>query len=104
MELYTDGIIQNEYHFSEHDEVLTVRQTQPSEQLIMDRNAELRLNPGARRDLTGNDGKTWGRHQANIPNIIYHKVIAEGKYDLSTERGIQEWLNGTKEGRACLVS
>ena len=45
--------------------------TQPSEELILERNAELRKNPGALRDLS------FGRQVASIPMVVYDKWMRE---------------------------
>lgn len=99
----TDGVIVNEFKHSAHEDRLYVKQTQPSEKIILDRNAELRKNKGALKGLTGADGKVWGKLAANIPNIMYYKVMGEGKYNLNNDADLHRWLKETPEGRACLV-
>ena len=100
---YTDGVILNKFYHDDHDDTMHVKQTQPSEQLILDRNAELRRNKGALKPLAGTDGKAWGGMTASIPEIMYHKVCKEGKYDLNNDKDLNKWLKDTPEGRACLV-
>lgn len=101
MEFYTDGVIQNKYDYVEHEDKLYVQQTQASEKAILDRNAELRKNPGSMNDLTGKDGKAYGRLEANIPNIIFYKYLEE--YQLMTKEGMARFLQ-TTIGKACLVN
>ena len=101
--ILSDGIIQNEYYHDAHDETMHVRQTQPTEKLILDRNAELRRNKGAIRDLTGPDGKKWGGMTASIPFIMYSKVMKAGRYNLQDDEDLNKWLMETPEGRSCLV-
>ena len=100
---YTDGLIVNEFYHDAHDETMHVRQTQPTEQLILDRNAELRRNKGALKDLSGPDGKKWGGMTASIPVIMYDKVMKAGKYNLQDDGDLNKWLRETPEGRSCLV-
>jgi len=108
-----EGGIKQELYYQNHTETLTARLTQPSEQIILDRNAELRKNPGALRDLGQAEGKsktgsqTWGRLEASIPNLMYAQAIKEG-YDMNS-KDAKHAQNETKrflattEGRACLV-
>ncbi len=80
---------------------LTHKTSQPTEQLILARNAELRKNPGVLRDLS------FGRQLASIPMIMYEKAIRDG-FDLNNKdsdisgREMFRYLQ-TPEGRACLV-
>ncbi len=82
--------------------------TQPTEDVILARNARLRNNPGAIRDLgKGGEGGTWGRQVASIPLIIYDKAIRDG-YDLNNldseiaGREMHRFLQSPM-GKACLV-
>jgi hypothetical protein len=100
---YSDGLIKNEFHFDAHDETMHVKQVQPSEQLILDRNAELRRNKGAVNDLGASEGKAWGRYAASIPWIMYNKVCTEGVYNLQKDKDLKKWLRETPEGQSCLV-
>jgi hypothetical protein len=94
-----DGVIKSE--FLTHIDEVAHKQTQPSEGLILARNAELRKNPGAIRDLS------WGRLQACIPYNMFEKDIRDG-YKLNHLDGkeaakeMARYLL-TPEGKACLV-
>jgi len=46
-----DEVFRSEFHYQEHTGELTHKLTQPSEDLILQRNAELRKNPGVIQDL-----------------------------------------------------
>lgn len=81
--------------------------TQPSEDLILERNKELRKNPEVVRDLGSNKGGTWGRQVASIPFIVYEKAIRDG-YDLNSkdsEHAQKEMFRFLKseEGQKCLT-
>ena len=102
-----DEVIRSRFHFQEHTEVLTHEQTQPSEDLILERNAELRKNPGVIRDLGSNKGGTWGRNIASIPFIMYEAAIRAG-FELNSgdaESRSKELFRYLKsdEGKKCLV-
>jgi len=58
-----DGVLKNTIHTSR--EGYTGVLTQPTRNLILERNKELRKNPGAIRDLS------FGRQAASIPIIDY---------------------------------
>ena len=83
------------------------RTSQPTEDLILDRNAELRKNPGAIKDLGGKGDQSWGRQIASIPFITYNKAIKDG-FQLNhsdvqiAEKELFRFLK-TPEGQACLV-
>jgi len=85
------------------------RLTQPSENIILERNKQLRLSPKALYDLGSRDEQgTWGRQIASIPFIVYEKAIKSG-YDLNSkdsETANKEMARFLKSpaGRACLVS
>lgn len=103
-----DEVFRSEVHFQEHTGVLTHKLTQPSESLILDRNARLRNSPGALKDL-GQDSKggSWGRMLATIPNIMYEQAKRDGfqldcKDNEIASRELNRFLR-TPEGRACLV-
>jgi hypothetical protein len=65
-----DGVIKSE--FLTHIDEVAHKQTQPSENIILERNAELRKNRGALRDLE------WGRMVASIPMNMFEKAIRDG--------------------------
>ena len=101
-------IFDQEFHYQNHTDVLTSKLTQPTEDIILERNAELRKNPGAINDLgKGSEGGTWGRQIASIPEIMFHKAIKNGYDLLSTdskhaEKEMHRFL-GSTEGKMCLV-
>jgi hypothetical protein len=90
--------------FPSHDHKVT----QPTEDLILERNRELRNNKGAVQDLGSQGGiSTWGRQIASIPLILWDKAIREG-YRLNSrdkkeaERELHRFLNSDM-GKACLI-
>lgn len=60
-----DGVIKSEYKTQPSDGVLYRQMTQPERPLILNRNAELRKNPGVINDLS------FGRQMLSIPEIDY---------------------------------
>jgi len=103
-----DEVLRSDIHYQEHTGVLTHKLTQPTEQLILDRNADLRRQPGAIKDLgQGEEGGAWGRMVASIPFIIYEQAKRDG-YDLSCKdqeiagREMHRFLQ-TPAGKACMV-
>ena len=103
-----DNVIKSDIHYQEHDGTLTHKTSQPTENLILDRNAELRRNPGVIRDLGhGSIGGTWGRQVASIPIIIFEQAKRNG-FDLSNTDAkfaaneMQRFLR-TEIGKTCLV-
>ena len=103
-----DEVIKSEVHYQEHTGQLTHKQTQPTENLILRRNAELRKNPGALRDLgLAEEGGSFGRQIASIPFIMFERAKRDG-YDLTNSdakyaaREMQRFL-ATPEGKMCLV-
>jgi hypothetical protein len=94
-----DGVIKSE--FLTHVDEVCHKQTQPSEGIILARNAELRKNPGAIRDLE------WGRMVASIPMNMFEKAIRDG-YQLNNNdadvaaKEMAKYLQ-TTEGKMCLV-
>lgn len=103
-----DSVIKSEVHYQEHTNTLTHKTTQPTENLILDRNAELRKNPGVIRDLgQGQSGGTWGRQVASIPFILFEKAIRDG-YKLNSKdqklaaSEMHRFLQSA-EGKTCLV-
>lgn len=102
------SVIKSEIHFQEHTAELTHKMTQPTEDLILSRNAELRKMPGAMNDLGhGTPDGSWGRQVASIPEIMFHKAIKDG-YDLTStdshiaQKEMQRFLLST-EGKMCLI-
>ena len=96
-----DEIIKSDMHYQNHTDVLTHVQTQPTEDIILARNAELRKNPGVLKDLS------FGRSLANIPFIMYEKAIRDGFLLNSgdAECRSKELFRYLKsdEGKKCLV-
>ena len=88
-------------------EHLVHKLTQPTENLILERNSELRKNTGAIRDLSDDEGQDWGRMVASIPLVIWHKAIKDG-YDLYSKdskvanKELFRFLQSA-EGKMCLV-
>lgn len=104
-----DEVFRSKFHFQEHTEELTHELTQPSEDLILERNAELRKNPGVVKDLgKGNEGGTWGRMLCSIPLVMFEKAIRDG-YQLNAtdaqfkSEEIHRYLK-SEEGKKCLVN
>ncbi len=94
--------------FDTHCTEIAHKLTQPTEDLILARNARLRQNPGVIRDLgQGGEGGTWGRQVASIPMIVYDRAIRDG-YDLNNldseiaGREMHRFLQSPM-GKACLV-
>lgn len=96
-----DGVFKSELLFCDHTEEVARKLTQPTEDLILNHNAELRKNKGALRDFE------FGRQLASIPLNMWEKAIRDG-YDLQSkdkqirEREMARYLR-SPEGRACLV-
>jgi hypothetical protein len=67
-----DGVLRFDYFESPHEGKVHRRTSQPSADLILNRNAELRKNPGALRDLS------FGRLVLNIP--VNDLEMLERKY------------------------
>lgn len=94
--------------FFEHGTEIAHKVTQPTEDIILARNARLRLNPGSINDLgKGQEGGTWGRQVASIPLIIYTEAKRNG-FDLdSKDKKVAELemirFLKTPKGMACLV-
>lgn len=102
-----NDVIRSDIHYDEGTGVLTHKQTQPSEDTILTRNAELRKNPGVIRDLGAQVGKTWGRNIASIPLNMLEAAIRAG-YELNSkdkEHRSKELFRYLKseEGKKCLV-
>jgi len=102
-----DPVIKSEFHYQNHTDVVTHKTTQPTEDMILARNAELRKNPGVIQDLGAQSGESFGRMVASIPIIMFEKAIRDG-YDLNNRDAkiagaeMNRYLQST-EGRMCLV-
>jgi len=103
-----DEVFKSEIHYQDHTGTLTHKTTQPTEDLILARNAELRKNPGVLRDLgDGSEGGTWGRLQATIPLVLVQWSKKQG-HDLMERDSEQAdknlaWFMATPQGKSCLV-
>lgn len=82
--------------------------TQPTEDLILGRNSELRKNEGCIKDLgQGQEGGTWGRQVACIPENLLLWASKNG-YDIYNKdsqiasKELFRFLNSEK-GKPCLV-
>ena len=101
-------VIRSDVHYQEHTGVLTHVQTQPTEDLILTRAAELRKNPGVIRDLGAqSEGGSWGRSIATIPFIMFDHALRDG-YQLNCPdkeiraKELNRYLN-SEEGKKCLL-
>jgi len=103
-----DEVIRSKFHFQEHTGILTKEMTQPTEDIILERNAELRKNPGALRDLgEGSEGGSWGRQIASIPEVMFEAALRNGFALNDPDSNIagmemHRYLQ-TEEGLKCLV-
>lgn len=103
-----DEVIRSDVHYQDHTGVLTHKTSQPTEDIILERNAELRKNPGVIQDLGAQtEGGTFGRQVASIPFIMYDKAIRDG-FNLNSgdnEHRSKELFRFLKsdEGKKCLV-
>ena len=102
-----DGVLK--YHIKIHDDETATRIiTQPTEDIILERNKELRKNEDALRDLgQGSEGGTWGRQVATIPENLLIWATRNG-YDIYNKdqqissKELFRFLNSEK-GKACLI-
>lgn len=103
-----DPVIRSNLHYQDHTGVLTHETTQPTEDLILQRNAELRKNPGVIQDLGAqSDGGSFGRQVASIPIITYDKALRNGfefnKGDAQHRRNEIFRFLQTEDGKKCIV-
>jgi hypothetical protein len=102
-----DEVIKSRVEYQPHEDRLYVEKSQPTRNAILERNAELRKNPGVIQDLGAQSGSTWGRQVASIPMIDYYNALRDG-FDLNNSdktvrnRELNRFLQ-TDIGRACLV-
>lgn len=92
----------------DNDGVATHVITQPTEDIILERNKQLRQNPAALRDLgQGSEGGSWGRLVATIPENLLIWASRNG-YDVFckdndiSSKELFRFLQSEK-GQACLV-
>lgn len=103
-----DEVFNSRAVYQEHEEKLYHELTQPTESAILERNAELRKDPGTIKDLGENMGRgeSWGRQVASIPFVIYERALRMG-YALNApgEHGQKEMMRflGSELGKQCLV-
>lgn len=102
------GVFSSEFKFDNHDDTIHHVLTQPSEDLILAQNAELRKTPGLIRDLgAGDEGGSWGRMVATVPLIMFNQAIRDG-YKLNSPdseiagREMHRFL-ASEKGKLCLV-
>jgi len=106
--IMADEIFRSDFHYQDHTDEFTHKLTQPTEPIILERNNELRKNPGVIRDLGhSSEGGTWGRQLASIPQIVYDRAIRDG-FHLNCKNAQQAGLEmarflKTDIGKACLV-
>ena len=102
-----DSVIKSEMHYQEHTNTITHKTSQPTEKLILERNAELRKNPGTLHDLGAQSGESFGRMVATIPLIMFEKAIRDG-YDLNCPdsqiagQEMHRFLQSS-DGKMCLI-
>lgn len=105
-----DELFRSRIKYQDHEDKLYHELTQPTEDIILGRNAALRNNPGAINDLHSKDetgGDSWGRWVASIPYIMYEKAKRDG-YDLDckdqkiAQRELNRFLQST-DGKLCLI-
>lgn len=101
-----DEIFKSELSF-EQDHIVH-KLTQPTENLILERNSQLRKNEGVIQDLGAQSEEgTWGRQVASIPFVIWQKAIKNG-YDLQNKdykvsnKELFRFLQ-SEDGKKCLV-
>ena len=88
-------------------DTLVHKTTQPTEDIILERNKELRKNPDAIKDLGEQSGESFGRLVASIPIIMFNIAIKDG-YKLNSPDGdiaqkeMFRFLQSV-EGKMCLV-
>ena len=100
-------MLKSKLHYQDHEDRLYHELTQPTEDLILERNKNLR-NSGIKLELgKGSEGGVWGRQIASIPFIVFEKAIRDG-YDLTSKDAdiaaseMARFLK-TEAGRACLI-
>lgn len=91
-----EGPIKSRLVHQAHENKIYHEQTQPSEKLILERNQQLRNNPGALKDLS------FGRKIADIPMIMIEKAKRQGFDIMKSEKDLMAWLQ-TSDGKLCMV-
>lgn len=101
-----DEVFKSNVKYQESTGELFHEVSQPDEDKILQRNANLRKNPSALKDL-GQGSQTWGRMLASIPFIMYEKAKRDG-YDLENKdpeiatKELNRYLR-SPEGKLCMV-
>ena len=101
-----DEVFQSRMKYQEHEDTLYHELTQPTEDLILERNKNLRNNPGIMGDM-GKGTQTWARPIASIPLNLYEKAIRDG-YDLNckdqdfAQKELNRYLR-SPEGKMCMI-
>ena len=103
-----DEVFKSEIHYQDHTGTLTHKTTQPTEDLILARNAELRKNPGSLNDLgQGEEGGSWGRLMCTIPLALVQWCKAQGHDLMAIDKDQADrnlaWFMATPQGKSCLV-
>lgn len=102
-----DDVIKSEMHYQDHTDELFHKTSQPTENLILERNKRLR-NEGVVQDLGSQGGiGQWGRQVASIPFILWEKAIRDGyrlnsKDKVEAEKELHRFLM-SDDGKACLI-
>ena len=103
-----NGIFQSEFKFDAHDDTVHHVLTQPSEDLILANNAELRKNSDIITDLGAKEeGGAWGRQIASVPFSMFNAAIRAG-YALNAPDSqiasfeMHRYLQ-SEEGKKCLI-
>lgn len=100
-----DEVIKSELYWE--GDLLIHKQTQPTENIILERNNELRKNTGVIRDIKDESGETWGRMVASIPIVLHSWALKNGYDFYSKEKGragkeILRFLQ-SEQGKKCMV-
>lgn len=104
-----EDVIKSEFIYQNHTDEVHHKRTQPTEDLILERNKKLRNNHGAIQDLGSQGGLgNWGRMVASIPFILWEEAIRDG-YELNSKdkdhagKEMHRFLQSDK-GKVCLVT
>ena len=98
----TENGLLSEFHYQPHTEIVTHRVSQPNEDLILERNSELRKQPEA---FASND---YMEQVASIPIVMWEQAIREG-YQLNAcdnqiaDRELFRFLR-SENGKKCMVT
>lgn len=91
-----DGPIKSRLVFQPHENKIYHERTQPTEKIILERNKQLRNNPGTLKDLS------FGRKIADIPFNMIEKAKRDGYDIMKDPTALMKWLK-TEDGRLCIV-